>query len=163
MRITLVAFFSLLLQSAVAQDHPLSAFENLIDKTWKASGKWGDGSKFQQEITFQYSLNKSIVIASSIGFIDQEQTKLGPRNHGIRQYDKASNSIKFWEFDVFGGLTYGTVIIEEKNILYQYEYGGTLVTDLWEYVDDNTYHFKVGIRKEGVWDQVLLSTQFSCF
>ena len=149
-----------LLTSTNAQQSPLSAFDNLAGKTWEAEGKWGDGSKFKQKISFEYSLSDRIVIATSIGFVDQEQTKLGNRNHGIRQYDQTSNTIKFWEFDVFGGLTTGSVLVEGKNILYQYDYGGTLVTDLWEYVNDNTYNFKVGIRKEGVWEQVFLATQF---
>ena len=143
-----------------AQDTKLSAFDHLVGKTWKADGKWGNGSQFVQETTFTYSLNKIIVIAESIGFVDKAQTKLGPRNHGIRQFDAASNTIKFWEFDVFGGVTEGTVFIRGKNIIYQYEYGTTVVTDMWEYVDDSTYNFKVGNYENGEWKQVYLSTKF---
>ena len=96
----------------------------------------------------------------SIGFVDKAQTKLGPRNHGVRQFDEETNTIKFWEFDVFGGLTKGTVFAEGKNILYQYKYGNSVVTDMWEYVDDATYNFKVGNYENGKWKQVYLSTKF---
>jgi len=143
-----------------SQDSKLSMFDNLVEKTWKAEGNWGDGSKFVQEIKFEYSLDSTLVITNAIGFVDKEQTKLGKRNHGIRQFDKESNSIKFWEFDVFGGLTEGVVFSKDKNIIYEYEYGGSNVTDMWEYVNDSTYNFKVGNYKDGVWKQLYLSTQF---
>ncbi len=142
------------------QTSELSVFDNLVAKTWKAEGTWGDGSKFIQEISIDYALDSTLVILNSIGFTDQEQTQLGLRNHGIRQYDKESKSIRFWEFDVFGGLTEGIVIPEVKNIIYQYEYGGSHVTDMWEYVNDSTYNFKVGNYEDGIWKQVYLSTQF---
>lgn len=143
-----------------SQNSELSIFDNLVSKIWKAEGNWGDGSKFKQEITMDYSLNKTLVIVNSIGFIDKEQTKLGMRNHGIRQFDKESNSIKFWEFDVFGGLTEGTVFSEGKNIVYQYAYGDSVVTDMWIYLNESTYNFKVGNYEDGVWKQVYLDTQF---
>ncbi len=142
------------------QDAPLSMFDNLVNKTWKAEGSWGDGTKFVQEIEIKYALNKTAVIAESVGFIDKQQTKLGPRNHGIRQFDPKTKTVRFWEFDAFGGLTEGTVFAKGKNIIYQYQYGTSTVTDMWEYVDDNTYNFKVGDYQDGTWKQVYLSTQF---
>lgn len=145
---------------AFGQKSKLSIFDNLVSKTWKAEGKWGDGTKFIQEIEVKYSLDKMVVITESIGFVDKAQTKLGKRNHGIRQFDKETNTIKFWEFDVFGGLTQGTVFAEGKNIVYQYKYGNSVVTDMWEYVDDTTYNFKVGNYENGEWKQVYLSTKF---
>jgi catechol 2,3-dioxygenase-like lactoylglutathione lyase family enzyme len=137
----------------------LSGFNNLIGKTWKAEGLWGDGSKFKQEITLKYALDSTIIITNSKGFINPEQTEYGNRNHGIRKYD-ATGKIIFWEFDVFGGVTKGTVKLEDKNILYEYEYGDSKVTDIWEYVDENTYNFKVGNYSDGKWSQVYLETQF---
>lgn len=144
----------------LGQSTELSMFDNLIGKTWKAEGNWGDGSKFSQEIDINYSLDGSIVVSESIGFVDKEQTKLGIRNHGIRQFDKKSNTVKFWEFEVFGELTEGIVFSEGKNLVYQYNYGDSKVTDLWEYVNDSTYHFKVGEYKNGQWIQTYLTTQF---
>ena len=142
------------------QKSELSIFDVLVAKTWKAEGNWRDGSKFIQEITMDYSLDSTIIIVHTIGFIDKEQTTLGARNHGVRQFDKESKTILFWEFDVFGGLTKGVVFTEDKNIFYQYEYGGSTVTEMWEYVDASTYHFKVGNYEDGIWKQTYLSTQF---
>ncbi|WP_128755271.1 hypothetical protein [Aquimarina sediminis] len=142
------------------QDSKLSLFDNLVGKIWKAEGNWGDGSKFKQEIRLRYSLDSTVVVVNSIGFINKEQTELGERNHGIRQFDAKSDSIKFWEFDVFGGRTEGVVLSEGNNILYQYQYGESYVTDMWQYVDDSTYNFKVGNYENGTWKQVYLSTQF---
>ncbi|WP_108869519.1 hypothetical protein [Aquimarina aquimarini] len=143
-----------------AQKSNLAIFDNLVGKAWKADGNWGDGKKFKQEIRFDYSLDSTLVIAKSIGFINKEQTELGLRNHGIRQYDKITESIKFWEFDIFGGLTKGNVFSEGKNIVYQYIYGTSTVTDMWEYIDESTYNFKVGNYEKGEWKQLYLSTQF---
>lgn len=157
----LILLFILIPIIGFGQNNELSIFENLVGKTWVAEGSWGDGSKFKQELVFKYSLDSTIVITNAIGFIDKEQTKLGERNHGIRQYDKESDTIKFWEFDVFGGLTKGIVFVKDKNIYYQYDYGGTQVTDMWEFVNDSTYNFKVGSWEEGVWKQVYLNSQFN--
>lgn len=160
MKITSFAILLFFPFMVIGQNSQLSMFHNLVNKTWKAEGNWSDGSKFVQEIELKYSLDSTIVIAKSIGFVDQEQTKLGLRNHGVRQFDKKSNKLRFWEFDVFGGLIEGIVFSEEKNILYQYEYGGSFITDMWEYVDDSTYNFKVGEYKDGAWKQIYLNTQF---
>ena len=127
--------------------NPLSSFEPLMGKVWKAEGKWGDGSEFRQEVTFKYDLNESIVIADSKGFINQEQTKFGNRNHGVRKYDKASGEVLFWEFDAFGGLTEGTVTFQDGTIIYTYSYSGTELSDTWKKVDDNTYNFVVANAK----------------
>ncbi|GAA4274075.1 hypothetical protein U6A24_00950 [Aquimarina gracilis] len=159
---TIITVLLFLFTTAItsAQESDLSIFENLTNKVWKAEGNWGDGSKFKQEIIFKFDLDSTIVIAKSKGFTNKEQTKYGPRNHGIRKYDVTSNTIKFWEFDTFGGLTEGKVIVDDKNILYQYQYGESIVTDMWEFVDENTYNFKVGNYEDGTWKQVYLETQF---
>lgn len=143
-----------------AQPPNWGAFNNLIDKTWEAIGKWGDGSPFQQSIHYAYDLNEQIIIAKSKGFIDKAQTKMGNRNHGIRKYDLEAKKFVFWEFDVFGGVTQGDLLLEDKNISYQYQYGTSVVTDRWEYVNDSTYTFIVGEFENGVWKQKYLETTF---
>lgn len=155
-------FLALLLPSinAQSQNNKLEAFNNLINKTWIAEGKWGDGSLFKQEVYFEYSLKNQIIVAKSKGYTNLKQTEYGLRNHGIRKYDAKLNKVKFWEFDVFGNLTEGTVIFNDKNIIYNYDYQGTNVTDMWEYVNDNLYNFKVGIYKNNTWENVFLKTQF---
>lgn len=144
----------------IAQSHPLAAFDNLMNKTWKAEGKWGDGSIFKQEITYAYSLESNIVITKTKGFVDEARKKYGERNHGIRKYNATSSQYEFWEFDVFGGTTNGTVQFKNKNIIYQYNYGGTFLTEMWEYVDDMTYNFIVGEYDSGNWNKRYLNAQF---
>lgn len=143
------------------QQNELAIFEPLIKKTWKAEGAWGDGSKFKQEIEFNYSLDSTLIIAESKGFTNREQTVFGPRNHGIRKFDTQSKSIKFWEFDVFGGVTEGTVQGVGKDILYVYDYGGTMLTEYWEYIDAHTYNLIVGSYENGQWKQKYLNTTFT--
>ena len=162
MNLKYISLFLLFLFSFQEKDQKnnLSGFDNLINKTWIAEGKWGDNSNFKQEVTFKYGLDKKIIIATSKGFTNLEQTQYGERNHGIRKFDSKTNKVKFWEFDVFGGLTKGTVSFKDKNIIYNYNYQGAEVTDMWEYVNDSLYNFKVGIYKDDSWKNVFLSTQF---
>ncbi|MCK8479812.1 hypothetical protein [Psychroserpens algicola] len=143
-----------------SQSSKLIIFENLVNKTWKAEGKWGDDSKFKQISTFEFALDSSIVIVKSEGYVDQKQEKFGMRNHGIRKYDKETNTILFWEFDVFGGLTKGELILEGKNMYYNYKYGNSIITDAWLWVNENEYNFKVGTYENGEWVQVYLETKF---
>ena len=144
----------------MSQENRLYGFDNLVDKIWIADGKWSNGSKFKQEVTYSYDLNKTIVIANSKGFTNQAQTEYGNRNHGVRQYNAKEDKVEFWEFDVFGGVTKGTVEFKDKTIFYHYKYGESMVTDCWKYVDDNTYKFTVGSYKDGEWEAVYLQTEF---
>ena len=155
----LILFFLMPL-FVIGQANQIQGFENLVNKTWIADGEWSNGSQFKQEVYYSYSLNKTIVIADSKGFTNQEQTEYGIRNHGIRQYNKTKNTVEFWEFDVFGGVTKGTVEIIDKNICYRYIYGEATVTDFWEYVNDSTYNYTVGIYKDDKWDAIYLQTVF---
>ena len=144
-----------------AQENPLAVFNTIIGKKWYAEGNWEDGSKFKQEIIFEYVLDSTLVIAHSKGYTNAEKTQYGNRNHGIRKFDNESEEIKFWEFDSFGGVTTGKVIIDNKDLRYEYDYGGTLVSDAWDYVDDRTYNFTVGHFVNGKWKQIYLRTQFT--
>ncbi|WP_299333355.1 hypothetical protein [uncultured Psychroserpens sp.] len=159
-RIKHILLIFLLPLFAIGQTRDLSLFRNFVDKTWSAQGKWNNGTEFKQEVSFHYDLDKAIVVSKSKGFVNKEQTKFGNRNHGVRQYDTATNTIKFWEFDIFGNVTEGNVYAEGKNVIYQYKYGDTTVTDMWEYVDASTYNFKVGSYKNGTWEEIYLETVF---
>lgn len=143
-----------------AQSPDWGGFQNLMDKTWEAEGKWGDGSVFKQSIHFSFDLNKAVVIAKAKGFTDEARTEFGNRNHGVRKYDSENKKFVFWEFDVFGGVTQGDLILENKNIIYQYQYGTSIVTDMWKYENDSTYTFIVGAYKDGTWTQKYLETTF---
>lgn len=156
-----LAILSLFGILAHSQENPLGFFGNLVDRTWKAEGTWGDGSQFKQEIKFHHSLEKNLIVAQSKGHTNEAQTQFGPKSHGIRMYDTVSKTVRFWEFDIFGSVTTGTVTPEGKNIRYTYAYGESAVTDLWEFVDGDTYIFKVGDYQNGEWKQVYLDTKFT--
>lgn len=157
--LSLFSALLLLATAAKAQPPDWAGFDNLIDKTWHAEEHWDDGRHFKQTVTFSYDLEGTIIIAKSQGYVDEEQKIYGNRNHGIRKWDAASKQFTFYEFDVFGGLTTGTIRYEGKNIIYSYEYGGLNLEDRWIYVDDMTYRFEVaGISEEG--DKNYLSTTF---
>lgn len=143
-----------------AQENPLEMFKPLEGYIWCAEGKWGDGSNFKQEISLKFSLDNKIVKVESLGYTNKEQTEFGPRNHGIRQYDNKLRKIRFWEFDIFGNMTEGTVLQEGKNIIYNYDYGGTKLTEIWIYKNERTYDFVVGVYENGIWEQKFLETTF---
>lgn len=157
--IILISFFTL--PNLFSQN--LSVFNNLVNKTWKAEGNWGDGSIFKQTIDFEYGLDSTILKSKTYGFIDENQQEFGLRNEGIRRLDTLNNTIQFWEFDIFGGLTTGNIVVKNQSFYYQYQYGSSLVTDYWTYIDENTYQFKVGIFSDGKWSQVFLKSEFKGF
>jgi hypothetical protein len=135
-------------------------FAPLVGKTWHAQGNWANGDSFQQEIRFHWDLEEAVVIAQSDGVIDPTRKTWGQRNHGIRYWNKSEEKLQFAEYDIFGTVTEGTISIREDNIYYHYNYGGFLLTDAWEKVDEYTYDFKVGVFSKGDWKDVYLNTQF---
>lgn len=159
---TFITILTLLLSSFVChgQQNPLVGFEALFGKTWLAEGTWGDGSAFRQEVTFEYSLGQQLIIAKSKGYTDQAQTTFRARNHGIRKYDSETKKILFWEFDIFGGVTTGEVLLEGKNITYKYEYESTTLLDTWTYINDSTYSFTVSRWDGGNATNTYLETEF---
>ena len=144
----------------VGQQKDLKGFEALTGKTWLAEGKWANGRSFKQEITFEYGLDSTIVIVRTKGFTDAQQQNYGQRNHGIRQYDQVAKKTRFWEYDVFGGVTTGEVVFEQGNVYYTYSYGDTELTDAWIRKDEYTYEFIVGTRIKGRWNKKFLKTKF---
>ncbi|WP_367390855.1 hypothetical protein [Lewinella sp. LCG006] len=137
-----------------------AAFAPLMGKTWRAKGAWANGDAFQQEVRFHWDLEDAAVIAQSHGIIDPINNTWGQRNHGIRYWNKGEEKLLFAEYDIFGSVTEGTISLRDNNIYYHYNYGGFLLTDAWEKVDEFTYNFKVGVFSKGDWQDVYLSTQF---
>jgi len=157
----------LLLSILVVGIHPiwgqskgLEGFNKLVGKTWKASGQWSNGSNFEQEVYFSFDLDQQIVLAETLGYVDEKQKELGKRNHGVRLYNATTEKLEFWEFDRFGGVTNGQLMVEGNTIYYFYSYGGTDLTDCWEYIDVNTYKFTVGVYNNGSWEKTYLTTEF---
>lgn len=156
----LIFCFFIYSSSLLAQEMPLSAFDILMDKEWKAEGTWADGSKFYQIKTFEYALDSTIIITKSIGFIDKEQKEIGQRNHGIIRFNSESNEIEFHEFDVFGGLTRGNIKYTDNEFIYIYQYGDYRIIDKWLKVDGKTYKFIVGDFTNNELGQIYLESKF---
>jgi hypothetical protein len=73
---------------------------------------------------------------------------------GVKAWDKSTGKMKFWEFDVFGGITTGEVLFDNGTIYHVYDYTdskGNIVTlaDIWIPIDKDTYTFKVCSYKDG--------------
>ena len=142
------------------QSEKLECLKALSSFEWHAKGMWGDGSPFVQTIRLGYGLDSQMVHVRSLGFVDKEQTVLGHRNQGVRTYDASTGTVRFWEFDIFGGITEGTMSCQERDIIYTYQYGDSEVTDMWSYINDSTYSFTVGSYLGGLWQQKYLETHF---
>jgi len=102
-----------------------SAFETLgalVGGTWTYGGKWSNGEPFKQEITYTWGVNNQIIKVQTKGIIDREAKTYGLRNEGIRAWDMEVNKMKFYEFDIFGGVTEGYCVFEEGQFHFEYLY-----------------------------------------
>lgn len=156
----LVGLFIAGLSFHTGPNHRLKVFEPLVNNTWIAEGVWADGSSFYQEISYYFDLEKSIVIANTRSYTSSDTNTIGNRNHGVRQFDSSTNTIRFWEFDRFGGLTEGTVEANHNDIIYQYPYKNIKLTEYWQYKNDSTYHYTIGVRENKTWTSKYLETDF---
>lgn len=132
----------LICQSLLAQDGELAIFENLAGSTWVAEGKQlgGHDGKTVKEISL--GLDGKIVKVLTYT-TDPKTLEFGLRNEGIRIFNSSTQAIEFYEFDKHGGVSKGVVIVEGKNLHYQYVYGDLLLRDSWIYNSDNEYTYKV--------------------
>ncbi|HAI75591.1 MAG TPA: hypothetical protein DCM08_05030, partial [Microscillaceae bacterium] len=102
---------------------------------------------------------------STYDYTNSQAVEQAKRNYGIRAWDKEVQKMKFWEFDVFGGITTGEIKVEGNQIYYIYAYqsksGATLfLADIWSYADANTYTFQVCEYAEGKLGKEYLSTVY---
>ena len=135
-------------------------FNNLVNKTWFSKGTWKSGAPFFQEISLKYGLDKNIVVTSTKSMIIKDKTsKYIESAHGIRRFNTKKDEIEFWEFDIRGQLTTGRVIVEGKNIWYKYKYGDEVISDFWQYENDNYYKLTVGVYNDGKWKKKYLETE----
>ncbi|MGB0526119.1 MAG: hypothetical protein ACPGJS_24265 [Flammeovirgaceae bacterium] len=146
------------------REEAMEAISQLIGGKWVAEGKWLDGKQFKQEIIYEWGLDHNIIKVKTYGYTDQGQREFGLRNEGIRAWDDKDNAMKFWEFDIFGGITTGSCLVDQNQVHYQYEYkideSYALFRDTWTKIDDDTYRYRVGIVEDGKWESVLLDTTF---
>ena len=127
----------------------------LVGGTWIYEGIWPNGEAFKQEIKYRWGLNKQMLKVQTYGVIDNETKAYGLRNEGIRVWDKVLEKMKFYEFDVFGGITEGYCIFEETQFHYEYNYMmvGKLEVfrDTWKIINKDTYQFTVSMRVGDEW------------
>lgn len=138
----------------------LDKFEALLDGIWLTEGKWENGVSFKQEIDFSWGLNKKIVKVKTFGTIDHKTKEYGLRNEGIRSFNADDSIIKFWEFDVFGGVTEGICFFEDKDLHYKYEYKGEMLRESWIFIDENNYKYKLGRIKGDTMDKVYMESSY---
>jgi hypothetical protein len=150
--LTAFAFFlSLAVMSqtgVLTKDAAYKIYSNLVGGKWETKGRWENGGQFHQEVLVETELTKNIFIVKTHDYIDSKQFDNARRNYGVRAWDDKAGKMKFWEFDVFGGMISGEVVINGNNIYHVYDYtnkkGETkALVDAWIYVDQDTYTFKV--------------------
>jgi hypothetical protein len=143
-----------------------NAYSMLVGGTWETKGQWQNGGEFHQEIVVETELTQNIFIVKTHDYIDSKQFEHARRNYGIRAWDEKEQKMKFWEFDVFGGITTGEVIIRGNDIYHVYQYRdrqGQLRTlaDIWIYIDENSYTYKVCEFPDGKPGNVYLTSTFT--
>jgi hypothetical protein len=160
--IFLLALFTLSTLKAQDVNPSLQAFENLVDDTWKGEGTWENGSHFVQHIMFERGLSGKIIKVKTYGNVSRGGSEFGLRNEGVRAWSEEASAVKFWEFDIFGGITEGIVDTDGNDMYYHYSYdagqGPTEITDAWLYRDKDTYQYIIGVYQNGEWKQKYLST-----
>lgn len=124
------------------------AYSQLVGGTWETKGNWANGNPYHQAVTVEKTLNGQIFVVRTQDFIDAKAYEQATRNHGIRAWEEKEGKMKFWEFDVFGNVIKGEVVLVGKDIYHLYEYtnsqGAVLqLADVWQFQDKDTYVFKV--------------------
>lgn len=153
--LVIVTLINPVLQAQNAKETAFEKMKNLAGGSWTYEGQWPNGKPFRQEYIFEWGLDKQILKVQTYGTINMETGEHGLRNEGIRAWDDVTGSMRFWEFDVFGGVTEGVLVFEGDIIHYEYEYEiegrNELFRDSWEYVDKNTYLLSVKMKIEEGW------------
>lgn len=124
------------------------SYSYLVGGTWVAKGTWSSGTEYHQAVTVEFGLNNTLILVKTFDFIDSQKFENSQRNFGIRVYDPGSASVVFTEYDVFGGITKGSVKVSDDSIYLIYDYtnkkGEVLrLIDIWKRVDENTYEMSV--------------------
>lgn len=138
-----------------SKEAAFETLDNLVGGKWLYEGQWGNGQKFKQEQIFEWGLNRQVMKVKIYGIVNQESGEYGLRNEGIRAWDAKAQTLKFYEFDVFGGVTVGECVFEEDRFHYEYLYEiegkQQLMRDTWKLVDKDTYLFSVSMKSGDEW------------
>lgn len=134
-------------KDTLTREASYALFSNLVG-TWETKGNWKNGSPYHQQMVVAKELTGNIFTAKTRDFVDSKQFDDAGRNFGVRAWDKQEKKMKFWEFDVFGGITKGEIIFDGNNIYFVYDYpdkngNARKMADAWVHVDKNTYQFTI--------------------
>jgi hypothetical protein len=145
--------------SIYAQDTPLTPFGKLVGGHWVAEGTWSNGASVRWMTTFEWGLNGKIVKVKHYGDDWNDRGEFGLRNEGIRAWDAEQKKVRFWEFDVLGGIVTGDVIVDKDTIHYEYEYPvgekPTRLRESWYRRDADTYDFRISALRDKIWTVML--------
>jgi len=161
----LFSFFVLPFATMAQGNIMLMPFEALMNATWKAEGKWKDGTPFKQEVTYSWSDDEESVNMVTKSYLDSAGIDFGKFSDGVHMWDTISNSIKFKVEDIHGNVIEGDVKTKQKTIMYEYVYENelgvkTYMTDALIWIKPDKYMFKVGTMKDDEWEEVYLETYF---
>ncbi len=143
----------------LGQAKELEAFKVLVDATWVSEGVQLGGHEGRSEQQFEFGLEGKIIKVKTYT-TDPKTLVFGLRNEGIRAWNNANSKMYFYEFDKDGGITTGTVTIVKNNIYYDYQYQGTSLRDAWEFINNDTYAYTVGIWDGTAWSRKFHETRF---
>lgn len=163
--IFLFVLISEVFSQVLTREDAIRQYSALTGATWETRGKWKSGADYHQTIVVETELTRNIFIVKTQDYIDSKKYDNARRNYGIRAWDNQEKKMKFWEFDVFGGITTGEVKFEGNNIYHIYQYpakDGSIkwLADAWIYVDKNTYVFKVCEYDNGKLGKELLKSEY---
>ena len=86
------------------------------------------------------------------------------RNEGIIARDVHSATVRFRQFNVFGGITEGHCLIGDGGIVFEYEYevkDETLtMRDVWQQQNADTWKYSVVQMKDGRVEKVYMEAEF---
>ncbi len=153
---TLILTFNLALS---AQTNSIEAFKNLVGSSWVSEGMQLGGFEGKTVHEIQWGLTGKIVKVKTYT-TDPETKKFGLRNEGIRAFNSQKNQLEFYEFDKLGGITNGVIVIDGKNIHFEYNYEDLNLRDSWIYQSKDEYQFIVGIWDDGIWEKKFHETAF---
>ncbi|MEM6723808.1 MAG: hypothetical protein AAF598_07200 [Bacteroidota bacterium] len=158
----MLVYSGLLLQAQADREKIYESLDNLIEGYWESEPQaLGKGNTFHQRLEFNWDLNGQIleVITKRPVKVTEDSVHWEVRNKGIRAWNPNLEQVRFWEFDIEGGLTEGMVQIDGKSIYYDYQYKVNndefAFRDSWIWVDENTYRFEINIYQEGDWKNLL--------
>ena len=139
-------------------------FEHLVGGTWEADGTWQNGSPFVQHQQYAWGPGKAFIMVKSFGPVESTAggTDMEWRNEGIRAWDADSGTMRFWEFDRYGGITTGGVSLQGDVLVYDYVYtsdGADMhIRETLSIQSPSSIGYRIGTWTDGSWSQLMLET-----